>query len=146
MSKAVKKGRSLAAHFSRSSTSRKMLRGLQESSGEDVKAVIIGTENRWFFRHMEAKRLLELKTFINAMFNMSIYEDDETFQSLKMSKVEWELLKDYVNSLNPIVDAVSILSGSKYPTISSVIPILDTILDSLDQMNDDLDSDSDIII
>ena len=73
MEKAVKKSRALAAHFSRSAKSRATLKEIQENAKVvPPKRVIIGTENRCFFRHAEAKRLLELKPHLSVMFSLPL--------------------------------------------------------------------------
>ena len=56
--KSVKKGRSLAALFSRSQRLRNILKQVLRNLGEEDLAVQIGTENRWFYRWMETKRHL----------------------------------------------------------------------------------------
>ena len=56
------------------------------------------------------------------------FEQFDTPAALEeLEEEDWEMLKIYIDAIDPIVKASRLLGGEKYPTASSVIPFLDEV-------------------
>lgn len=107
---------------------------LMEAAGIEPLSMIVGTDNRWFFKYSEVRRALELKDTVDSFFDC--YEEIATISRIEND--DWNNLLVYENSLRLVVEASKHLEGELYPTASSVIPFLDTIFDDLKKLSRDL--------
>ena len=97
-------------------------------AGENPLAIIQGTSNRWYFKYLEMKRILELKVHVEKFQE----EYENINESIVLSSEDWHNLLIYVNSLQTLSNASNLLEGQTYPTASCVIPFLDQVFSELD--------------
>ena len=138
MKNALKNGKSLVTHFSRSSLSRQLLRSIQEDLGVPKLCPIIGTSNRWYHKMTSIERLLEIRDSVEVFQQRSTAEnrdDDEENEAFEaFTENEWKLMRMYVTAVNGFQVLSKFFGGSKYPAATSVIPALDQIKEDLENL------------
>ena len=125
----VQASRSLVNYFKDSSLARLRLTEISEEMGMAPLTVTKGTTNRWFYRHTEAKRVLELKPAIQ-----QYQHSDLPAHVSQISMEDWSNLKFYVDCLNNIVLAATVFEGEGYVTGSAVIPFCETLMTDLEEL------------
>ena len=120
----IAKMRNLVNHLSRSSDGRVKFREVMQENGMDPLRSVKGTSNRFFTKHFEVDRFLELHEAIELFFESQHNFPDNCYP---LDDDEWRSLEVYKDSLSIIVKASEILEGRDYVTSSSVIPFLDAI-------------------
>ena len=92
-------------------------------ANEKPLAIIQGTKNRWFFKFMEASRVLELREHVE-----KFQDESETMpDDLILQPDDWHNLSIYVRTVKVLSEASTLFEGEKYPTVSVVIPYLDQV-------------------
>lgn len=114
-----KKCRSLVGFFSRSSTAHAKLDEMQVSINPNATPLklIQDVETRWNSEFDMMKRLLELRTALGAVLSFPNMPKS-------ISNDEWDIIEMYTEALGPFKEATVLMSGEKYPTLSSYIPIV----------------------
>ena len=110
--------------------SHKMKEAFQEvmrEMGEDPLALIQGTSNRWYYKFMEAERVLLLKPQVERF--QAEYEAMP--ENLVLHQDDWHNLAIYVRSIKTLSDASTLFEGETYPTATQVIPYLDQVFADL---------------
>ena len=139
---ALFKVRKLVEHFKMSSLARQKLHKIQIESGIAPLSVVQGTDNRWYFKYSEVKRMVELKSSITA-YQDQYYEDLPDRLDL-IEEGDWPLLISYVKAVAPFVKATEMFSGGNYITSSSVIPTLDQMATDLTSLCSSPDTERDV--
>jgi hypothetical protein len=81
---------------------------------------------RWNSTYHMLDRLVEQKDAISL-----VLASNEQVSSLSAN--EWRMAADYVSSLEPFEEATTLMSGSRYPTSSMVIPVLNILYRNMDK-------------
>ena len=136
------KVRKMVEFFKQSSLSRQKLHKIQIDSGITPLSVVQGTDNRWYFKYSEVKRMVELKSSIMA-FQEQYYEDIPDRLDL-IEEGDWPLLISYVKAVAPFVKATEMFSGGNYITSSRVIPVLDQMSTDLTTLCSSPDTERDV--
>lgn len=99
------------------------------------------TVTRWNSTYFILKRLLELRDAIEELSKSLIRDPDRGIRSdgniLKekiLSKYDWQGLEELSNLLHPFAQASIYMSGSHYPTLSMMYPIMYRIFKHLNQI------------
>ena len=136
------KVRKMVEFFKQSSLSRQILLKIQNDSGISPLSVVQGTDNRWYFRYSEVKRMVELKSSIIA-FQEQYYENIP--DRLDLIEVEdWPLITAYVKAVDPFVKATAMFGGGNYITSSIVIPVLDQMSTDLTKLYSSPDTEREV--
>ncbi|CAG8847758.1 10164_t:CDS:1, partial [Racocetra persica] len=110
---------------------------------------------RWNSSYSSWKRLLQLKDAITWLASVlplkkgkENQKDGQKLSQLLLKDYEWDLLKRVVNILKPFEFATTLFSGSKYPTLSIMYPIIRELQNkfmdvSLELSADNEDNDDD---
>ncbi|KAG0437759.1 hypothetical protein HPB47_017298 [Ixodes persulcatus] len=112
------KARSIVGYYKRSTRARARLQDMQRNMQMEPLEVIQDVPTRWNSEHAMMSRLLELRTAISAELSAS-----DSVENL--SSAEWKRMAWLVSVLQPIQQATTELSATKYPTLSQVIPLLE---------------------
>ncbi|CAG8702673.1 2750_t:CDS:2, partial [Cetraspora pellucida] len=109
---------------------------------------------RWNSSYSSWTRLLELKDAITWLASVlplkkgkENKKDGQKLSQLLLKDYEWDLLKRIVDALKPFEQATKFFSGSKYPTLSLMYPIIRELQNkfidfSLELSNDNEDSNN----
>lgn len=128
----IAKTKSIVAFFNHSGVASDHLRKATD------KVLIQDVPTRWNSTYYMIERFLEVKTQVNDIL-LSIPND----QMLVTGK-EFELLNNVLTMLRPLEEATKIVSGDKYCTASTVIPIVSIIKDKLGKLSDNTQEAKDI--
>ena len=89
--------------------------------------------------YAEIRRICELQEVVELFYtqhdgtlpNQRQMEDDDSDETNPLNAAiterEFAVLGDYVKAMEPFLEASSYLGGEKYPSASSVIPMLDEV-------------------
>ena len=95
-----------------------------QDAGDDPLAIIQGSQNRWYFKFLEAERVLLLRPHVERF--QDVYEDMPG--ELVLDKEDWHNVAIYVRSVKTLSDASTLFEGESYPSASLVIPYLDQVM------------------
>ena len=113
--------------------SHKMKEAFQEvmrEAGDDPLALIQGTSNRWYYKFMEAERVLLLRQHVERFQE----EYDGMPENLVLAPEDWHNLAIYVRCIKTLSDASTLFEGETYPTATQVIPYLDQVFAELTEL------------
>ncbi|XP_064475464.1 zinc finger BED domain-containing protein 4-like [Ornithodoros turicata] len=127
LSTLCKKGRSIFGHYKHSSAAQKRLHDMLLQMKKPDLHVVQDVDTRWNSQYLMLSTLLELKEAITVELATSD-ADIECFSSS-----DWREVADFVEMLKPLYDATTLLSGEKYATLPSQIPIIHGLLECLSQ-------------
>lgn len=124
----IKKCRNIVTHFKHSVLAFDKLKAIQEQMGFPLLKVKQDVATRWNSCLLMIERLLQLKDALSiavtSIPNLSLFLDAQ----------EWNILNDCVPVLKPIEFLTTVLSGEKYITMSSIIPLIRALQFSLRNM------------
>jgi len=72
---------------------------------------------RWSSTHMMCERLVRLKPFVREVLS-------ELNPVIDLTATEWQQLAELVQILQPCAEAIKLMEGERYPTLSHVIPLV----------------------
>lgn len=116
--------RAIVGHFRRSPMACKTLEQAQEKLGTRKKRLIQDCSTRWNSQVLMLQRLIEQKSAVSLVLS-------SVSGVRNLDGNEWKAAQFLVEALRPFLDATTIVSATKYPTLSMVIPLLDGMLDVL---------------
>lgn len=107
-----------------------------------VKSVV----TRWNSIFFVLERLLKLRESVELLIknlsndpNRDYKNDGISLDSLFLTNNEWVAVEELVNILKPFADATKILSGSNYPTLNIVNPIINNLNKKLREFQEKID-------
>ncbi|CAH2104773.1 unnamed protein product [Euphydryas editha] len=121
----LSKYHNLVKFFKQSSKADHKLTQIQEQINAPIVKLKQDVITGWKSIFLMTERLLQTKIPISAALS-TINSAPEN-----LSANEWEQIQDCVNILNPIEQMTNILSGEKYPSLSSAIPLVRNVQISL---------------
>jgi hypothetical protein len=90
-------------------------------------ALLNYTKTRWNSRLQMISRIINLKLSLERFWEVNP-------DNIKLSSSEFGILKDFESILSPLAEATCSLSGSKYITISTIIPIINLTIDTVSKV------------
>ncbi|XP_063216906.1 zinc finger BED domain-containing protein 4-like [Bacillus rossius redtenbacheri] len=111
------KGRAIVGHYRHSNIARERLHALQLKLSKPVHELLPMVPTRWNSEFTMLSRLVEQQVPLSADLGDSMAVENFTLS-------EWKLAANVVSVLQPIEQATRELCYSKFPTISSKIPLL----------------------
>lgn len=116
--------RAIVGHFRRSPVATKKLEQAQQQLGVPQHRLIQCCSTRWNSEVLMLQRLIEQKNAISLVLS--------SVSGVKnLDGDQWRAAVLLVEALRPFLDATTIVSATRYPTLSMVIPLLDGITDVL---------------
>ncbi|KAL0883411.1 hypothetical protein ABMA27_016796 [Loxostege sticticalis] len=125
----ISKCRAIVSHFKHSDKSSYKLREIQKQMELPELKVIQDIVTRWNSQYYMMSRLLELKVPLSAAI-VAISNPPNN-----LTNDEWIAVEDIVKLLKPAEQATAVVSGEKYPTLSSTIPLIKSLKDSIRRKN-----------
>ena len=122
----VQKAKNIVSHFHRSAKSTAMLNNMQKTMNLPQLKLKTECATRWNSTYYMLDRLVRLKKPLNA-----VLADLPSVTNL--TATEWKLVDEYVDTLLPFEQATKIMSATRYPSLSMVIPVLNGIKDAMDE-------------
>lgn len=116
--KVLAKGRSIVAHYSRSSVATARLENELKNKGLPCLKLIKHVDTRWSSELAMLERLMLLKEAVVAELTSSGADID------CYSNTEWKVVESVVGVLKPFSEATANACGNFYPTASMIIPTL----------------------
>ncbi|CAH0561709.1 unnamed protein product [Brassicogethes aeneus] len=117
LKKLITKCKNLVAYFKHSAIATGKLKKCQEDMGEPILKVKQAVETRWNSILIMLERLLLIKNPLSvAIANLPTAPDF-------IDAAEWNIISEYVPLLKPLELMTTELSGEKYVTMSTVIPL-----------------------
>lgn len=114
----LKKCRTLVGHFKKNVVASEQLKNMQQQMGLPQLKLKQDVATRWNSSLIMMERLIQVKNPLSAVL-VSLKTAPESLNS-----EEWNLMEECVEVLKPAEYMTSELSGSKYPTMSIVIPLV----------------------
>lgn len=125
----LQKSRSIVGHYHKSTAATARLKKIQVQLGmTPPKCVIQMVDTRWNSEFYMLERLVELKKAISSELATSQHCIEN------LNNEEWDLAEGYLEALKPIEIITNIMSASKYPTTSMIIPVLNEIETNLNKI------------
>ncbi|XP_075982177.1 E3 SUMO-protein ligase ZBED1-like [Anticarsia gemmatalis] len=121
----LSKCRTIVSHFKHSDKSSYKLREMQKQMELPELKVIQDIATRWNSQYYMLSRLLELKVPLSATLVAISNPPDN------LTNEEWIAVEDVAKILKPAEQATGIVSGEKYPTLSSTIPLIKSLKDAI---------------
>lgn len=116
--------RAIVGHFRRSPVACKKLEQAQDQLGVGKNRLIQDCSTRWNSQVLMLKRLIEQKSAVSLVLS--------SVSGLRnLDGDQWKAAQYLVDALQPFLDVTTIVSATRYPTLSMVIPLLDGIVDVL---------------
>lgn len=112
------KCRAIVSHFKHSTKASYALLKMQEQLNVNTLKLKQDVRTRWNSIFYMLERLLEVKIPLSA----TLPQLDTSRQNLDFNK--WIIIEDMVTLLRPFENVTVILSGEKYPSLSSIIPLV----------------------
>ncbi|KAJ8930493.1 hypothetical protein NQ314_016720 [Rhamnusium bicolor] len=114
----IGKCRAIVAHFKRSNVAAYKLREIQQQMGLEELKLKQDIATRWNSIYFMLERLDKIKVPLSAALTSLSNSPDN------LSSEEWNEIANCVSLFKPMEQLTSLLSGDKYPTLSSVIPLI----------------------
>ncbi|XP_060806471.1 E3 SUMO-protein ligase ZBED1-like [Amyelois transitella] len=114
----LEKCHTVVTYFKQSTKAAYKLKELQEQMNHPVIKLKQEVITRWNSSFEMMERLLQTKLSLSAALS-TMSSAPENFTAN-----QWEAIEDCVSVLKPIEQLTTILSGEKYPTLSSMIPLI----------------------
>jgi len=118
------KAKTITTHFKHSSQNTKKLLDMEKHLGLPLLKLKQECPTRWNSRYEMLDRLVTVKEAVSA-----VAASIKKVPSLTAS--EWEMVEEYVQIFKPFKILTAVMSSSKYPTISMVIPELNKLKHTL---------------
>lgn len=116
--------RAIVGHFRRSPMACKKLEQAQDQLGVGKKRLIQDCSTRWNSQVLMLERLIEQKSAVSLVLS-------SVSGVRNLDGDQWKAAQHLVDALQPFLDVTTIVSATRYPTLSMVIPLLDGIVDVL---------------
>lgn len=112
----MKRGRALVGHFKSSSQASEALEAVQTRVTKNkAKKVIHDCVTRWWSTWKFARRLRELKAYFGILVLEGVIDEE-----MNLTDMEWSMLEDIEELLEPFMHIQQLLEGQKYVTVSFV--------------------------
>ena len=121
--------RKIVEHFHRSRLDNEELKSKQKQLDLPQHQLVQEVVTRWNSTLDMVTRLCEQQAAIAAVL--------QNLHHLELPPQEWHNMEDIVKLLEPFKDAIEVLSGQRYPTLSCLAPILKDLRDKLAVKADD---------
>lgn len=116
--------RAIVGHFRRSPVACKKLEQAQDQLGVEKNRLIQDCSTRWNSQVLMVTRLIEQKSAVSLVLS--------SVSGLRnLDGDQWKAAQYLVDALQPFLDVTTIVSATRYPTLSMLIPLLDGIVDVL---------------
>ena len=125
------KARQIVSHFRHSSQASHRLLVAQVQLSLPQHKLKMEVATRWNSTFKMMERLVEQKDALSLVLS-------STENAINLTPYEWRTAADYCKTLKPFEEATTLMSGSTYPTVSMVIPVLNILLKKLRDSTDEL--------
>ncbi|CAG9833257.1 unnamed protein product [Diabrotica balteata] len=125
----LNKCKKIVGHFNHSALSCNKLKSVQQQMGFPVLKVKQDVTTRWNSTLLMLERLVTIKDALS----ITMTKIDKAPEFLDAS--EWGVIEESLKLLKPLEIMTTALSGEKYPTLSTVIPLLRGLQFSLNRMD-----------
>ncbi len=125
------KARSIVSHFHHSPQETHRLQQAQLQLKLPVHKLKTEVATRWNSTFYMFRRLVEQKDAVSLVLA-------SVEKVANLTPYEWRTAADYVKTLQPFEEATNLMSGSRFPTLSMVIPVLNILNKLLESTSDGL--------
>ena len=122
----IKKAKVIVNHFHKSAKDSHKLSEIQKTLNIKQHKLKNESPTRWNSLYYLMDRIVEQREAITV-----VLASNDNVKNLR--NYEWKIAESYVKVLKPFEDVTSMLSASRYPTLSMVIPVLNVLKHQMDE-------------
>lgn len=124
ISSAAAAARKLVGHFKRSSLASNELKSRQRQLDLPEHSLLQDVPTRWNATYIMFERLIEQRLAIFAVLHNNTITSPSDARILELPDQVWKVIEDLVPVLKPLQVATTTISGTSFPTLSMVYPIV----------------------